>query len=75
METTFNNRVLNRDIKELISNPGNFEISLGKVSGNSIEVFDKSTQSQGSYVYGKNLNHRNEDYYSLTEMLKNNLVY
>jgi hypothetical protein len=74
METTFNNRVLNNDIRELMSNLENFEFSIGKVSGNSIEVYDKSNQSQGSYVYNKNIKHRDEDYNTLLEVIENNLV-
>ncbi len=75
METTFNNRVLSRDIKELMSNLENFEFSVGKVSGHSIEVYDKSNQSQGSYVYNKNIKHRDEDYNTLLEVIENKLVY
>jgi len=70
VEFEFNNKVLSRDLKELISKVDNIEISKGRVSGYSIEVFDKSTQSQGSYVYCKNSKHRDEDYNSLLEAIE-----
>ena len=74
METHFNNRVLNKDLKEIIANNDNYEISIGKVSGHSIEVYDKITQAQGSYLYGKNVKHRDEDYSNLMEVLELNLI-
>lgn len=66
----FNNQVLRRDLKELISIVNNIEISKGKVSGYSIEVYDKSTQSQGSYIYSKNIKQRDEDYNTLLEAIE-----
>jgi hypothetical protein len=74
METYFNNRVLNKDLKEIIANNENYEFSLGTVGGNSIEVYDKLTQAQGSYLYGKNIKHRDEDYTNLLDIIEFKLV-
>jgi hypothetical protein len=74
MLAEFKNPTLNKDLKELISNLDNLEISLGKVSGHSIEVFDKTNQSQGSYIYGKNIKNRDTDYQTLLEVIEFNLV-
>lgn len=73
LEFDFKNKVLNRDLKELIDSVENLEITKGKVSGYSIEVYNKTTQSQGSYVYSKNSKHRDEDYTILLEAIEINL--
>jgi uncharacterized protein (UPF0335 family) len=69
----FKNQVLGRDLKGLIENIENLEITKGKVSGNSIEVYDKTTETQGSYVYCKNMKQRDEDYLTLLEAIEVNL--
>lgn len=73
LEFEFNNQVLGRDLKELIGNIENIEISKGKVSGYSIEVYEKTTDTQGSYVYSKNSKKRDEDYATLLEAIEFNL--
>lgn len=73
MDFEFNNSVLGRDLKEIVSNLKEFEISKGKVSGYSIEFYHKSTHSQGSYVYGKNSKNRDEDYDTLLEAIEHEL--
>ena len=73
MEFEFNNTVLTRDLKELINNLENIEITKGKISGHSIEVYDKKTETQGSYVYCKNMKNRDEDYLTLLEAIEFNL--
>jgi hypothetical protein len=73
LDFNFNNQVLGRDLKELIGNIENIEISKGKVSGYSIEVYEKTTETQGSYVYSKNSKHRDEDYITLLEAIEFNL--
>ncbi len=70
MEFEFKNQVLGRDLKEIISNIEILEISKGKVSGYSIDFYNKTTQSQGSYVYGKNCKNRDEDYETLLEAIE-----
>lgn len=70
MEFDFKNQVLSRDLKEIISNIEILEISKGNVSGYSIEFYNKTTQSQGSYLYGKDKKHRDEDYDTLLEAIE-----
>jgi hypothetical protein len=70
LDFEFNNKVLNRDLKELISKVTHLEITKGKVSGYSIEVYDKNTQSQGSYIYSKHSKQRDEDYNTLLEAIE-----
>lgn len=73
LDFEFNNQVLCKDLRELIENIENIEISKGKVSGYSIEVYDKTTESQGSYIYSKNSKHRDADYMTLLEAIEFNL--
>lgn len=76
MEFEFKNQVLGRDLKGLIENIENIEnleITKGKVSGYSIEIYDKTTETQGSYVYCKNMKQRDEDYLTLLEAIELNL--
>ena len=73
LDFDFNNQVLGRDLKELIENVENLEITKGKVSGYSIEVYEKTTDTQGSYVYSKNSKHRDEDYLTLLDAIEFNL--
>jgi hypothetical protein len=73
LDFEFNNKVLNRDLKELISKVTHLEITKGKVSGHSIEVYDKNTQSQGSYIYSRHSKQRDEDYLTLLDAIEFNL--
>ena len=70
MSNVFVNVVLKNDLKDLTENVNKFEVSKGSVSGNSIEVLDKETQSQSSYIYYDRNSDRDKDYELLSELIK-----
>jgi len=70
MSNVFVNVVLKNDLKDLTENVNKFKVSKGSVSGNSIEVLDKDTQSQSSYIYYDRNSDRDKDYELLLELIK-----
>jgi hypothetical protein len=70
MSNLFVNVVLKNDLKNITKNIDGFEISKGNVSGNSIEITEKSTQSESSYVYYERDGDRDKDYDLLLEIIK-----
>jgi len=70
MSNLFVNVVLKNDLKNITKNIDGFEISKGSVSGNSIEITEKSTQSESSYVYYERDGDRDKDYDLLLEIIK-----
>jgi len=70
MSNLFVNVVLKNDLKNITKNIDGFEISKGSVSGNSIEITEKSTQSESSYVYYERDGDRDKDYELLLEIIK-----
>jgi hypothetical protein len=69
MSKVFVNIVLKNDLKSLTENLNDLEISKGTVSGNSIEITEKSTQSESSYVYYERDGDRDKDYELLLELI------
>ena len=70
MSNLFVNVVLKNDLKNITKNIDGFEISKGNVSGNSIEITEKNTQSESSYVYYERDGDRDKDYDLLLEIIK-----
>jgi hypothetical protein len=70
MSKSFINVVLQRDLKDITNNITGFEISKGDVSGYSIEITEKSTDSQSSYVYYDKDAERDNDYELLLELIE-----
>jgi hypothetical protein len=69
MSNVFVNIVLKNDLKDITKNIAGFEISKGNVSGNSIEIIEKETQSESSYVYYDRDGDRDKDYELLLELI------
>jgi hypothetical protein len=69
MSNAFVNIVLKNDLKDITKNITGFEISKGNVSGNSIEIVEKETQSESSYVYYERDGDRDKDYELLLELI------
>ena len=70
MSKGFVNIVLQKDLNDISKNITGFEISKGSVSGNSIEIFEKDTKSESSYVYYENSADRDNDYELLLELIE-----
>lgn len=65
------NTELKRDLKTLISKKDVIGVSLGEVSGNSIEIHHMATPvSYTSFVYYGNKEGRDADYKALTDSIK-----
>jgi hypothetical protein len=63
------NHVLKSDIKNLKLNLENIVVSKGTISGHSIEVEDKETNSQSSYIYYGRKMDRDKDFDLLMDLL------
>lgn len=73
MDKRIVNIVLQKDLNDIIKNIASIEISRGDVSGNSIEIFEKETKSESSYVYYDNSADRDNDYELLLELIESKL--
>ena len=69
MSSNIINHVLKSEVKDLIKNIDNLIIEKGDISGNSIEVENKITQSKSSYVYYDNNKHRDNDFEELLKLI------